>query len=71
AIRPWLIFSHQSAEAGHRHILQALDAKPLLDLNMRLGEGSGAAVALPLLKTACLLHNNMATFAQADVSQGQ
>ena len=71
AIRPWMIFSHQSAEAGHRHILQALDAKPLLDLGMRLGEGSGAAVALPLLKTACLLHNNMATFAQADVSQGQ
>lgn len=65
---PWMIFSHQSAEPGHLRILQAMDAKPLLNLGMRLGEGSGAAVALPLLQSACTLHNNMATFAEADVS---
>lgn len=67
-LRPWLIFSHQSAEPGHRHILHALDTKPLLDLGLRLGEGSGAALALPLLQAACALHNTMATFAEAAVS---
>ena len=64
----WMIFSHQSAEPGHSRILQAMDAKPLLNLGMRLGEGSGAAVALPLLQSACTLHNGMATFAEAEVS---
>lgn len=64
----WMIFSHQSAESGHARILQAMDAKPLLSLGMRLGEGSGAAVALPLLQSACALHNGMATFAEAEVS---
>jgi nicotinate-nucleotide--dimethylbenzimidazole phosphoribosyltransferase len=65
---PWMIFSHQSAEPGHARILQAMNAKPLLHLGMRLGEGSGAAVALPLLQSACTLHNGMATFAEAEVS---
>lgn len=68
ACRNWLLFSHQSAERGHARVLQALDAEPLLNLQMRLGEGSGAAVALPLLKLACELHNKMATFADAGVS---
>jgi len=68
-VKPWLIFSHQSQEKGHQAILQALKVEPLLHLNMRLGEGSGAAVALPLLQSACLLHQNMATFEQAQVSQ--
>jgi len=67
-LRPWLFFSHQSAEPGHRHILHALDAKPLLDLGLRLGEGSGAALALPLLQAACALHNTMVTFTEAAVS---
>jgi len=67
--RPWLIFSHRSAERGHRIILDALGAQPLLDLELRLGEGSGAAVALPLVRLACALHNGMATFAEAAVSQ--
>jgi nicotinate-nucleotide--dimethylbenzimidazole phosphoribosyltransferase len=66
--RPWLIFSHRSAEAGHRAVLDAMDAEPLLDLNLRLGEGSGAAVALPLIRLACALHNGMATFAEAALS---
>ena len=65
----WLLFSHASAEPGHRVALDALDARPLLDLGMRLGEGSGAAVAVPLLRMACALHDEMATFAEADVSE--
>ena len=64
----WLIFGHCSAEPGHRWILDAMQAEPLLDLDMRLGEGSGAAAALPLLRLACGLHNGMATFAEAGVS---
>jgi nicotinate-nucleotide--dimethylbenzimidazole phosphoribosyltransferase len=65
--RSYLLFSHCSAEQGHRTVLQALDARPLLDLDLRLGEGSGAALALPLLRLACALHNGMATFAEASV----
>jgi len=65
--RPYLIFSHRSAEQGHRLLLGALDARPLLDLDLRLGEGSGAALALPILRLACALHNGMATFTEAAV----
>jgi nicotinate-nucleotide--dimethylbenzimidazole phosphoribosyltransferase len=65
--RPYLVFSHRSAEQGHRLVLDALDARPLLDLDLRLGEGSGAAIALPILRLACALHNGMATFAEAAV----
>jgi nicotinate-nucleotide--dimethylbenzimidazole phosphoribosyltransferase len=65
--RPYLIFSHRSAEQGHRMVLDALDARPLLDLDLRLGEGSGAAIALPILRLACALHNGMATFTEAAV----
>ena len=65
--RPYLIFSHRSAEQGHRLVLDALEARPLLDLDLRLGEGSGAALALPILRLACALHNGMATFAEAAV----
>lgn len=68
-LRDWLHFSHCSSEAGHAHLLAALQAEPLLDLEMRLGEGSGAAVALPLLRTACALHNEMATFAEAAIDK--
>jgi len=65
--RPYLVFSHRSAEQGHRLVLDALDVRPLLDLDLRLGEGSGAALALPILRLACSLHNRMATFAEAAV----
>ncbi len=68
ALAEWLFYAHRSAEAGHGLVLQALDAEPLLQLDMRLGEASGAAVALPLLRMACQLHNGMATFAGAGVS---
>lgn len=63
------IFAHQSNERGHALMLQTLGAKPLLDLGMRLGEGSGAATAWPLLQSACALLNDMASFGQAGVDQ--
>lgn len=69
-LRPWLLFSHRSAEPGAAAVLAELGADPLLDLGMRLGEGSGAAVAVPLLRLACRLHGEMATFAEAGVSEG-
>lgn len=66
--REWLFFGHRGAEPGHRLVLDALQAEPLLDLGLRLGEGSGAALAVPLLRLACELHNGMATFAEAAVA---
>ena len=68
-VQDWLLFSHQSDERGHELMLDALHATPLLNLGLRLGEGSGAAIALPLLRQACALHNGMATFAEAAVSE--
>lgn len=67
-VHDWLLFAHTSAEPGHQRVLEAMDAHPLLQLDMRLGEGSGAAVAVPLLRLACALHNGMATFSEATVS---
>jgi nicotinate-nucleotide--dimethylbenzimidazole phosphoribosyltransferase len=64
----WFLYSHQSSELGHQIILKHLDAKPLLHIGMRLGEASGAAVTVPLIKLSCALHNSMATFAEAAVS---
>ena len=69
--REWLVFGHRSAEPGHDRVLAELDAGPLLDLGMRLGEGSGAAVAVPLLRQALALHNGMATFEEAAIPGGE
>jgi nicotinate-nucleotide--dimethylbenzimidazole phosphoribosyltransferase len=69
-VAPWFFHAHLSGEPGDRHVLVALGAKPLLDLGLRLGEGSGAALAVPLLRHACALHNEMATFAEAKVAGG-
>ena len=66
--REWMVFSHRGAEQGHRHVLDSLQAQPLLDLGLRLGEGSGAALAVPLVRLACDLHGHMATFAEAAVA---
>lgn len=68
ALKDWLFLSHASAERGHKQAIKNLGLQPLLDLNLRLGEGSGAAIAVPLLRQACLLHNQMATFAEAAVA---
>jgi nicotinate-nucleotide--dimethylbenzimidazole phosphoribosyltransferase len=59
---------HVSAELGHRLLLEELGLHPLLDLGMRLGEGSGAAVAVLVLRAALACHTGMATFAEAQVS---
>ncbi|RMH61345.1 MAG: nicotinate-nucleotide--dimethylbenzimidazole phosphoribosyltransferase [Zetaproteobacteria bacterium] len=64
----WMLASHVSAEAGHRLALRELGLAPLLDFGMRLGEGTGAALAVPLLNAALALHREMATFASAGVS---
>lgn len=61
--------AHVSAEAGHRRLLERMGLVPLLDLNMRLGEASGAALAILLLRAALACHNGMATFAEAGVSE--
>lgn len=68
-VADWLVFAHHSAEPGYRYLSEALPSRPLLDLGLRLGEGSGAAVAVPLLRMACELHAGMATFAEAAVSE--
>jgi len=67
--RDWMLFGHRSREPGHAVLLEALDAEPLLDLGLRLGEGSGAASVLPLLRLACTLHRKMASFAEAGVDE--
>jgi len=71
SIRPWLFFAHQSAEAGHALVLKSMNGDALLSLNMRLGEASGAALAVPLMRMACQLHSKMATFESAGVSVSQ
>jgi len=67
--KDWFIFSHQSAEQGHQRVLEIIGARALLKLGLRLGEGSGAALAYPLIRSACLLHNEMASFSSASVSE--
>jgi len=67
-VRDYLCFSHLSAERGHRLVCEALDARPLLDLGLRLGEGTGAALAIHLLRAAVRLQNEMATFSSAGVA---
>lgn len=63
----YLIAAHQGVEPGHRHALAWLEAEPLLELDLRLGEGSGAALAIPLVQAACRILDEMATFADAAV----
>lgn len=59
--RPWLLFSHCTSEPGHYWLLDALKAEPLLQLDLLLGDGSGAALAVPMLQAACDLHAELAT----------
>lgn len=68
ALRDYAVCAHVSAEAPHARWLQALDARPLFDLDLRLGEGSGAVLAVPLLRAACAMLAEMATFDSAGVS---
>jgi nicotinate-nucleotide--dimethylbenzimidazole phosphoribosyltransferase len=66
-VRARCIFSHCSAEHAHRQLLAHLDVKPLLDLGMRLGEGTGAAMAWPIIDAAARLMTEMASFESAGV----
>jgi len=68
-LKDYLIAAHVSAESGHRHLLKYLGLKPLLDLDMRLGEGTGAALAISLAETAARVLTEMTTFAEAGVSE--
>jgi nicotinate-nucleotide--dimethylbenzimidazole phosphoribosyltransferase len=66
----WLFYGHRSEEKGHKIVLETLAVEPILNLQMRLGEASGALMAVPILQMACRLHNEMATFAQANITTG-
>lgn len=68
-IRPALVFCHRSAEAGHGRVLDALGATPLLDLGMRLGEGTGALLAVPLVRAAAALLRDMASLADLGIGE--
>lgn len=70
-VKNWCFLSHASAEQGHGLAVEHMQLEPLLDLGLRLGEGSGAATAVPTLRLACALHNQMATFAEAAVASQQ
>jgi nicotinate-nucleotide--dimethylbenzimidazole phosphoribosyltransferase len=67
-VKPYLIASHQSVEIGHRAILSKLGLRPLFDLDLRLGEGTGAVLAFSILEAACRTLNEMATFLEAGVT---
>jgi len=68
-IKPYLIASHQSAEPGHKRILEHLGLKPLLNLDLRLGEGTGGALGIFLVEASLKILNEMATLAEAGVSE--
>jgi nicotinate-nucleotide--dimethylbenzimidazole phosphoribosyltransferase len=65
----YMVASHRSHERGHGAVLERLGLRPLLDLDLRLGEGTGAALALPVVRAAVRLLNEMATFDEAGVSE--
>jgi nicotinate-nucleotide--dimethylbenzimidazole phosphoribosyltransferase len=70
-IREYLIAGHVSVERGHRLILERLGLSPLLDLKLRLGEGTGAVLAMSIIEAALHAHNEMATFEEAGVSKSE
>lgn len=67
-VRGYLFAGHQSEEPGHQALLEYIGLKPILSLNMRLGEGTGAVLAMPIIESAMCLYNEMATFTSAGVS---
>jgi nicotinate-nucleotide--dimethylbenzimidazole phosphoribosyltransferase len=69
AVEDYLFFSHLSNEQGHRAVMQKLGARPILDLDLRLGEGTGAALSMQIIEGALKIYNEMATFSGAKVSE--
>ena len=69
AVDGYAVFAHTSAEPGSRHLLSVLKRVPLLDLGLRLGEGTGCALTVPILRGACAMFNSMASFGQAGVTR--
>ncbi len=70
-VRGYLFAGHRSEEPGHQVLLEYIGLKPILSLNMRLGEGTGAVLAMPIIESAMSLYNDMATFASAGVSEAK
>lgn len=70
AVKDYLFFSHRSAEPGHQKFFEQEKARPILDLGMRLGEGTGAAIAMQILEDAVAIYTEMATFAEAGIRAG-
>ena len=67
-VREYLFFGHISAEKGHRLVMEKIDADTILDMDLRLGEGTGAVLAIPIIESALAAYNNMNTFEEAAVS---
>lgn len=70
-IKDYLFFSHLSSEQGHKTVMHALGARPILDLDLRLGEGTGAALAMQVIEASVKLYRQMATFSSANISEKQ
>jgi nicotinate-nucleotide--dimethylbenzimidazole phosphoribosyltransferase len=68
-VKDYLFFSHLSQEQGHKTFMQKFGAEPILDLKLRLGEGTGAALAMSIIESAIKIYNEMATFSSAGVSE--
>lgn len=68
-VLPYAIFGHQGDEAGHKLVLEALHARPLLNLGLRLGEGTGAVCAYPIIVSAVTMMNEMDNFAHAAITK--
>jgi len=67
----YLFFAHRSVERGHEAMLERMGGRPLLDLGLRLGEGTGAALAMTIIEAGVKIYNEMATFGEAGVSEGE
>lgn len=70
AVKDYLFFAHVSAEPGHRIFFESEKLRPIVDLDMRLGEGTGAAIAMQIMEDALAIYNEMATFAEAGIAPG-
>jgi len=71
SVQPYMIAAHRSVEIGHRAMLEHMQLKPLLDLDLRLGEGTGAALGISLCQAACKILDEMATFGESGVAMAQ